>query len=93
MVILPENIAAINKYRNDWMELLMDQGISTRPATHAVHMLSFYSEKYKIKPEDFPNAFKAHECSISFPLFHGMTREEKNRVIEIVLDTANAVFA
>ena len=27
MVTLPENISEINKYRNRWMELLMDQGI------------------------------------------------------------------
>ena len=36
----------INAERNTWMEELQILGISTRPATNAVHMLSFYAEKY-----------------------------------------------
>jgi perosamine synthetase len=74
-------IKAINKARNAWMDRLQQAGISTRPATHAVHMLSFYQQKYGLQPEDFPNAFAANDCSISLPLFHGMTPEEQNFVI------------
>ena len=66
----------INIQRNKWMEYLQSKGISSRPATHAVHMLSYYREKYNLKPEDFPNAFAANDCSISLPLFHGMKFEE-----------------
>ena len=74
----------INVARNSWMEHLQSLGISTRPATHAVHMLGFYSQKYGIKPEDFPNAYAANHCSISLPLFHGMTDSEQLYVIEKV---------
>jgi len=77
-------IKAINSARNAWMDQLQQQGISTRPATHAVHMLSFYQQKYGLKPEDFPSAFAANDCSISLPLFHGMTEDEQNFVIETV---------
>jgi perosamine synthetase len=77
-------IKSINKARNSWMDSLQQQGISTRPATHAVHMLSFYQRKYGLKPEDFPNAFAANDCSISLPLFHGMTEAEQDFVIEKV---------
>jgi perosamine synthetase len=77
-------IKAINTARNSWMEQLQQQGISTRPATHAVHMLAFYSQKYQLKPEDFPNAFAANDCSISLPLFHGMTEAEQDFVIQEV---------
>jgi dTDP-4-amino-4,6-dideoxygalactose transaminase len=70
------------------MDKLQKVGISTRPATHAVHMLSFYKEKYKLNPQDFPNAYAANDCSISLPLFHGMTAEEQNYVIEQVLESA-----
>ena len=55
-----------------------------RPATHAVHMLSFYAEKYVLKPADFPNAHAANNCSISLPLFHGMTADEQTYVVEKV---------
>ena len=49
------------------MDDLLKAGISTRPATHAVHMLSFYKDKYNLMPEDFPNAYAADQCSISLP--------------------------
>ncbi|MGA0251886.1 MAG: DegT/DnrJ/EryC1/StrS family aminotransferase [bacterium] len=77
-------IKDINTERNLWMDQLQQQGISTRPATHAVHMLAFYRQKYQLKPEDFPNAFAANDCSISLPLFHGMTEVEQNEVIRLV---------
>jgi perosamine synthetase len=75
-----------NIKRNEWMDDLLKKGISTRPATHAVHMLSFYKEKYELSPEDFPIAFAADHCSISLPLFHGMTKQEQDFVIEKVLE-------
>ena len=64
------------------MEELFARGISTRPATHAVHLLSYYKHKYSIKYDDYPNAFLADKCGISFPLFHGLTDEEQGYVIE-----------
>jgi perosamine synthetase len=79
------NIPDVNKKRNAWMDQLQQVGISTRPATHAVHMLTFYRDKYKLKPSDFPNSYMANDCSISLPLFHGMTKEEQDYVINQVL--------
>ena len=80
----PASIARINARRNAWMDRLQQQGISTRPATHAVHMLSYYRDKYGLAPEDFPNAHAANDCSISLPLFHGMTEAEQDHVIAAV---------
>lgn len=82
--ISASTIKQINAERNQWMDDLQQKGISTRPATHAVHMLEFYKNKYNLKPEDFPNAFAANDCSISLPLFHGMTEEEQDYVIGVV---------
>jgi len=82
-------IKDINTERNLWMDQLQQQGISTRPATHAVHMLSFYRQKYGLQPEDFPNAFAANDCSISLPLFHGMTKAEQDFVIEQAREYTN----
>jgi dTDP-4-amino-4,6-dideoxygalactose transaminase len=79
------NIKAVNTARNVWMEALQQVGISTRPATHAVHMLSYYKNKYDIHPTDFPNAYISNECSISLPLFHGMSEAEQSYVIDSVV--------
>lgn len=74
----------INAKRNQWMDKLQNAGLSTRPATHAVHMLSFYREKYGLLPMSFPKAFAANDCSISLPLFHGLADEEQTQVIDLV---------
>jgi perosamine synthetase len=84
-IIESNNILRINKKRNAWMDQLQQSGVSTRPATHAVHMLTFYKEKYNLRSEDYPNAYAANDCSISLPLFHGMTQSEQDYVIEQVL--------
>ena len=77
-------IKDVNAKRNQWMDDLQNVGISTRPATHAVHMLKFYRDKYDLWPMSFPKAFAANDCSISLPLFHGLSDEEQAKIIEIV---------
>ena len=77
-------IKDVNTKRNQWMDDLQNAGISTRPATHAVHMLTFYRDKYDLLPMGFPKAFAANDCSISLPLFHGLSDEEQAKIIEIV---------
>jgi len=78
------NIKLVNGKRNTFMDTLQNEGVSTRPATHAVHMLQYYKTKYQLQPEDFPNAYLANECSISFPLFNGLTADEQNYVIKTI---------
>ena len=39
--------------RNNLMDELQNEGISTRPATHAVHMLSYYKNKYNLLLKNF----------------------------------------
>lgn len=68
--------------RNDIMELLQQKGISTRPGTHAVHMLDVYSKMYNINPQDYPNAFKADQYSMSIPMHNKMEKEDFDYIIE-----------
>jgi len=84
-VINENSVSRINGIRNSWMDKLQKDGVSTRPATHAVHMLSYYKDKYGIKPTDFPNSYAADHCSLSLPLFHGMKEDEQDFVIDKVL--------
>jgi dTDP-4-amino-4,6-dideoxygalactose transaminase len=62
--------------RNDIMEFLQQRGISTRPGTHAVHMLDVYSKMYNMKPSDYPSAFNADQYSMSIPLHNRMIPED-----------------
>lgn len=74
------NIEKINKMRNDFMDHLQQNGISTRPGTHSVHMLEYYKNKYGFKNNDFINSYITSECSIAFPLFPTLKDEEFNYI-------------
>lgn len=67
--------------RNEIMEQLQQKGISTRPGTHAIHMLNFYANKYAISPEDYPGAQMANDQSISIPLHNKMVKEDFEYIV------------
>jgi perosamine synthetase len=67
--------------RNDIMEQLQKMGVSTRPGTHAPHILKYYAEKYNIKPDDFPGARDCNNFSMSIPLFNKMTKADYEYVV------------
>lgn len=64
------------KSRNEIMEILQEKGISTRPGTHAVHMLNYYRDQFGLKPEDFPQAKFVNDQSMAIPLHNRMTEED-----------------
>lgn len=67
--------------RNQIMERLQEMGVSTRPGTHAPHMLNYYADKYNINPDDFPGARDCNNYSMSIPLFNKMTHEDYKYVV------------
>lgn len=79
VIYIDESKAPIS--RNDMMEKLQQMGVSTRPGTHAPHMLNYYAEKYNIKPDDFPGAKDCNNYSMSIPLFNKMTKEDYDYVV------------
>ena len=70
------------KKRNEMMEILQQKGISTRPGTHAVHMLGAYANAFNIKPSDFPGAYAADQFSMSIPLHNKMVKEDFDYIID-----------
>jgi perosamine synthetase len=72
--------------RNEIMEILQEKGISTRPGTHAVHMLNYYKILYSINPEDFPGAQIANDYSMSIPLHNRMEKEDFEYVVNALID-------
>lgn len=67
--------------RNDIMEKLQDIGISTRPGTHAVHMLSIYRDRFGLKPNDFPGARDCDANTMAIPLHNQMVKEDYEYVV------------
>jgi dTDP-4-amino-4,6-dideoxygalactose transaminase len=82
VTLVDENIAPYK--RNAIMQILLDKGISTRPGTHAVHMLDVYAKMYSLKPEDYPNAEAANNFTIALPLHNRMSVEDYAYIVETI---------
>ncbi|MBL7912851.1 MAG: DegT/DnrJ/EryC1/StrS family aminotransferase [Bacteroidia bacterium] len=82
VTFVDEKISPIS--RNDLMEYLQKHGISTRPGTHAVHMLGYYANKYNIKPSDYPGAQAANDHSMSIPLHNRMVADDYEYIVNIL---------
>lgn len=67
--------------RNEIMEKLQDMGISTRPGTHAVHMLNHYKELYQVQAKDYPGAMAANNFSMAIPLHNRMGKEDFEYIV------------
>ena len=67
--------------RNAIMERLQAYGVSTRPGTHAVHMLNYYATRFGIDAGDFPGARACHEQTMAIPLHNRMTAEDYEHVV------------
>lgn len=68
--------------RNEIMKRLYDEGIATRPGTHAVHMLGLYKNLYNLKDDDYPGARDANNFSMAIPLHNKMTEKDYEYVVE-----------
>jgi len=68
--------------RNDIMERLQVQGISTRPGTHAVHMLGYYRARFDFNPGGFPGARDCNDNTMAIPLHNRMTAEDYSYVVD-----------
>lgn len=82
VLVVDEEMAPMK--RNDLMEYLQQKGVSTRPGTHAVHMLGYYANTFNLKPEDFPAAYAANEYSMSIPLHNKMTEEDYYYIVDLI---------
>ena len=70
--------------RNAIMEELQALGVSTRPGTHAVHMVGVYRERFGYSPDDFPGARDCDQYSMAIPLHNRMTSEDFQYVVDAI---------
>jgi dTDP-4-amino-4,6-dideoxygalactose transaminase len=70
--------------RDEIMEMLQARGISTRPGTHAVHMLGFYRKTFDLAADDFPGARDCDRQSMAIPLHNRMSEDDYRYVVEAI---------
>jgi dTDP-4-amino-4,6-dideoxygalactose transaminase len=66
------------------IELLGEAGIGTSVHYKPLHRMTYYRERYALKPEDFPNAERHWRGCVSLPVYPGLTNEELAYVVEAV---------
>lgn len=72
-----ENVDALGAGRDALMAALEEQGIATRPGTHAPPELGAYGGR----TGEFPGAHLAARLSVALPLYAGLTDAEQDRVV------------
>ena len=70
--------------RNAFIAAMQKAGIGTSVHYLPLHMMSYWSKRHALKPDDFPNAQGFFERCVSIPLFQGMTADEQAYVINTV---------
>lgn len=62
--------------RNEIMELLSIQGIDTRPASLAIHLLAYYQVRFGFEANDYPVARDCANYTFAIPLHSQMRSED-----------------
>ena len=76
--------------RNEIMDQLQQRGVSTRPGTHAVHMLGYYNRRFGLSIDDLPGSRDCDLNSMAIPLHTRMSVEDYQYVVASIREIAAA---
>jgi dTDP-4-amino-4,6-dideoxygalactose transaminase len=74
--------------RDEFIQGLQERGIGVAVNYRAVHLLSYYRQRFGFKPGDFPIAERIGDSTISLPMYPGLSDQEVERVIQAVGEVA-----
>jgi dTDP-4-amino-4,6-dideoxygalactose transaminase len=70
--------------RNHFIELMAEAGIGTSVHYKPLHRMTYYRERYGLKPEDFPNAEKIWQGCVSLPIYPSLTEKELDYICSTI---------
>lgn len=70
--------------RSVFIEELKQRNIGTSVHFIPVHLHPYYRDKYRLRPNDFPVAFREYQRIVSLPLYPRMTDQDAIDVIDAV---------
>lgn len=70
--------------RNGLIESLAAAGIGTSVHYKPLHRMTYYRERYGLKPEDFPNAERHWQGCVSLPVYPSLTNDELGYIVRKV---------
>ncbi len=87
-VVLKEGAPVL---RNHLIELLAEAGIGTSVHYKPLHRMTYYRERYGLKPDDFPNAEKHWHGCVSLPVYPSLSNEELEYIVSKVKEYVGRV--
>jgi len=85
-VVKIKNIKS-EKVRNEIILDLGRQGISTKPYLPAIHLFSFYKNKFGYKKDDFPITEEVSRSSLALPFYLGLKEKDIKYIVGKVIET------
>jgi perosamine synthetase len=80
-VLLPHGID-----RDATIEALRERGVASKPYLPAIHLMSFYRERFGHKPGEFPVCEDVAARSVALPFFPQLREDQIERVAQSVAD-------
>lgn len=75
--------------RDRLVSILTEKGIGLSIHYKPLHMMSYYSKKYNLKPEDYPQSLERFNTSFSIPIYPDLTDDEISEIIRIIIETGS----
>jgi dTDP-4-amino-4,6-dideoxygalactose transaminase len=70
--------------RDQFIQALSSEGIGTSVHFIPLHIQPFWRDRYRLTPEQFPEATRVYENTVSLPIYTRMTEADQSRVIRAV---------
>jgi len=84
---------ALRVGRDEFIERLREAGVGTSVHFIPLHLMPYWSKRYGLAPEDYPEALASFNQTISLPIWPGMGKEGAGSVAEAVAGLGASLLA
>jgi dTDP-4-amino-4,6-dideoxygalactose transaminase len=88
--LFPINVGS--EFRDSVVLALGEANIGATVNYRSVHTMEYYSKKYGFKGPEFPTSLSWGNGTLSIPLFPGITTQEQDYVIEVLINKINSMI-
>ncbi len=92
LYVIQLDLAAISVNRDEFIELMVEQGIGTSVHFIPLHLHPYWRDTYDYNADDFPVALDVYSRAVSLPIYPKMTDEDVERVIQAVKNVCEQVL-
>jgi dTDP-4-amino-4,6-dideoxygalactose transaminase len=70
--------------RNRFIRLMSERGIGLSVHYKPLHRMTYYKERYQLRPQDFPNAERVWQGNFSLPIYPSLTCNELGYICQSI---------